>query len=86
MSIPPNIPEAREHEICIYLFVGADLEGGNSTRPSKTGVLIIMNKGHTYWYYKSCSDVKSITFGAEFCVMKTGVYVVEALCYKLIMF
>ena len=67
------------------MLVGADLEGGNSTRPSQIGVLIIMNNDPNYWYYKSCSDVQSITFGAEFCAMKTGVYVVEALCYNLIM-
>ena len=68
------------------MFVDAYLEGDKSTSSSQTGVLIFINKAPIHWYIKRQETFEVINFGAEFCTMKAGVEMVEALSNKLIMF
>ena len=80
------MPESRGHKVSIYIFVDADLTGDKSTRRSQTGVFIFINKDNIYRYSKRQATFEVSTFGAEFCEMKSGVDMVEALRYKLQMF
>ena len=85
-AIPPNMPEARGNEVIISVFVDANLAGDSKNRRSQTGVLIFINKAPIHWYSKRQPSVEASTFGAEFCAMKVGVEMTEALRYKLRMF
>ena len=85
-AIPPNMPEPRGLGVLITCFVDANHAGDRKDRKSQTGVLIFINKAPIHWYSKSQSTVEASTFGAEFCAMKTGVEMIEALRYKLRMF
>ena len=49
-------------------------------------ILIFINKSPIHWYIKRYSTVEEITFVEDFCAMKIGVAMVEALHYKLRMF
>ena len=85
-SIRPNMPESRGQKVSISMFVDDDIAGDKSTRRSQTGVLIFINKSPIHWYIKRQSTFESSTFGAEFCDMKSGVEMVEALQYNLRIF
>ena len=85
-AIPPNMPEARGLGVSISMFVDANLAGNEKDRRSQTGVLIFVNKAPIHWYSKRQPSVESSTFGAEFCALKVGIEMVEALRYKLRMF
>ena len=85
-KIPPNMPTARGLEAFISIFVDADHAGNKVNRRSQTGILIFLNRAPIHWFSKAQPSVESSTFGAEFCAMKTGVEMVEALRYKLRMF
>jgi hypothetical protein len=85
-ATPPNMPEARGNEVIISVFVDANLAGDSKNRRSQTGVLIFINKAPIHWYSKRQPSVEASTFGAEFCAMKVGVEMTEALRYKLRMF
>ena len=85
-AIPSNMPEARGLSVSTSCFVDADLAGDKSTRRSQTGILIFVNKAPIHWYSKRQPTVETSTFGAEFCAMKRGVEMIEALRYKLRMF
>ena len=65
------------------MFVDADLAGDKSIRLSHTGVLIFINNTTIHWYSKRQPTVEANIFGAEFCAMKTGVEMVEALHYNI---
>lgn len=85
-AIPPNMPEARGHDVIVSCFVDANHAGNTKDRRSQTGVLIFLNKAPVHWYSKRQATVETSTFGAEFCAMKIAVEMVEALRYKLRMF
>jgi len=85
-KVPPNAPEARGLPVSVSMFVDASHAGNRKDRRSQTGVLIFINKSPTHWYSKRQPSVETSTFGAEFCAMKVGVEMVEALRYKLRMF
>ena len=85
-AIPPNMPEPRGLSVIISVFVDSNLAGNLQDRRSQTGVLIFINKAPILWYSKRQASVESSTFGAEFCAMKVGVELTEALKYKLRMF
>ena len=65
------------------MFVNDDLAGGKSTRRIQTGLLIFINKDPIHWYSKRQETVEASNFGSEFCAMKSGVEIVEALRYNL---
>ena len=85
-AIPPNMTESRRHKVSISVFVDADLAGDKSTRRIQIGVLISINKAPIHWYINIKEYFEAITYGVEFCDMKSCVEVVEALYYKLRMF
>ena len=85
-AISPNISESRGHGVSISMFVDADLAGDKSTRFSQTRVLVFINKSTIHCYIKRQGNFEASTFGADFCAMKAGVKMVQALCYKLQMF
>ena len=68
------------------MFVDADLVGDKRNCRSQTGILIFVNRAPIHWFLKQQPTVETSTFGAEFCTMKVGVEMVEALQYKLRMF
>ena len=68
------------------MFFDADLAGEKSTRQSRKGVLIFINKTPVHFYRNRQATVEASTFGAEFCAIKAGMEIVEALRYKLQMF
>ena len=68
------------------MFFDSYLAGGKSTRSSQTGVLVFINKAPIYCYGNIWATVEASTFVAEFCAMKSGVEMFEALRYKLRMF
>ena len=80
------MPEARGLEVIVTGFVDANHAGNKSDCKSKTGVLIFVNKTLIHWYSKKQNTVESSTFGAEFCVVKTALEIIEDLRYKLRMF
>ena len=85
-ALPPNMPEARGHDVILTCFVDANHAGNQKDRRSQTGILIFINKAPIHWYIKRQNTVETSTFGAEFCAMKIAVEMVEALQYKLRMF
>ena len=85
-SITYNIPESRGHEVSISMCVDADLVGDKSTRRSQAGVFIFINKYTIHWYINRQTTIEESTLGEDFCAMKAGVEMVEALRYKLQMF
>ena len=80
------MPEPRGLEVLITCFVDANHAGDRRDRKSQTDVLLFINKVPIHWYSKAQSTVEASIFGAEFCAMKTGVEMIEALRYKLHMF
>ena len=48
--------------------------------------MIFINKAPIHWYSKNQPSVETSTVGAEFCAVKVGVEMVEALRYELKMF
>ena len=85
-SVPGNMPEARGLSVSISMFIDASHGGNVKDCRIQTGVLIFINKSPIHWYSKKQPSVETRTFGAEFCAMKVGVEMVEALRYKLRMF
>ena len=85
-AIPPNMPEARGHDVIMTCFVDANHGGNLKDRKSQTGVLIFLNKAPIHWYSKQQPSVETSTFGAEFCAMKVAVEMLEGMRYKLRMF
>jgi len=85
-AIPPNMPEARGHDVTITCFVDANHAGNQKDRRSQTGILIFLNKAPITWYSKRQNTVETSTFGAEFCALKISVEMIEAMRYKLRMF
>ena len=85
-AIPPNMPEARGHDIIVSCFVDANHAGNQKDRRSQTGILIFINKSPIIWYSKRQNTVETSTFGAEFCAMKIATEMIEAMRYKLRMF
>ena len=73
------MPEARGHDVIITTFVDANHAGDKSDGKSQTEVLIFVNKAPIHWYSKKQNTVKSSTFGAEFCAMRTVVNMIEGL-------
>ena len=78
--------ESRGNEVSTSRFVDSDLAGDKSNRRSQIGVLIFINKAPIHWYSERQEFFEASTFGAEFCSIKAGVEMVEALNYKLRMF
>ena len=85
-AIPPNMPEARGHDIIVTCFVDANHASNLKDRKSQTGILIFLNRAPVHWYSKTQPSVEASTFGAEFYALKTAVEMIEALRYKLRMF
>ena len=85
-AIPPNMPEARGHDIIMTCFVDANHGGDQKCRRSQTGILIFLNRAPIHWYSKQQTSVEASTFGAEFCALKVSVELLEAMRYKLRMF
>ena len=85
-AIPHDKPEERGLSVQVSMFVDADLAGDKRNCRSQTGILIFVNRAPIHWYSKRQPTVETSTFGAEFCAMKVGVEMVEALRYKLRMF
>ena len=85
-AIPPNLPEVRGHTIIITYFVDANHGRNLKDRKSQTGILIFLNRAPMYWYSKQQSSIETSTFGAEFCVIKVAVEVIEGMRYKLRIF
>ena len=77
--IPHNMPEARGYDVIITIFDDANHAGDKSDGKSQTEVLIFVNKAPIHWYSKKQNTVKSSTFGAEFCAMRTVVNMIEGL-------
>ena len=80
------MPDSKGFKVSISMFFGAELVGEKSNRRSQTGVLICMKKDSIHWYRKRQATCEAITFGEEFCDMKTSVNMVKAIHYKLLMF
>ena len=80
------MPEERGRSVTISCFVDANHAGNQKDRRSQTGILIFINRAPIHWYSKRQATVETSTFGAEFCAMRIGVEMVEALRYKLRMF
>ena len=84
--VPCNMPESMGLSVAISMFVDASHGGNVKDRRIQTGVFIFINKAPIHWYRKKQPSVDTSTFGSEFCVIKVGVEMVEALRYKLRMF
>ena len=81
--VPGNMPEARGLSVSISMFVDASHGANVKDCQSQTGVLIFINKAPIHWYIKKQPSVETSKFDAEFCAMKVGFGMVEALQYKL---
>ena len=71
MALPPNMPEAGGKDVIMTCFVDAGHAHNQKDRRSRTGILIFVNKAPIHWYSKRENTVETITFGAEFCAIKT---------------
>ena len=81
--MPPNISEARGLTVHVSLFVDTSLEGEKLNRRSQTENLMLANEAPTHWLIKRQPRDEASTFGAEFCIVKTEVEIVEALRCEL---
>ncbi len=84
--VPPNAPEPQGNVVTATCFVDADHAGCKVTRRSQTGIITYANKALILWYSKRQNTMESATFGSEFIGLKTAIYQIDALQYKLCMF
>jgi hypothetical protein len=82
-AIPHNVPEASGNGVVTSTFVDADHAGCKATRGSHTGVMCYVNKAPVLWYSKWQNTVETLTFGSEYCAMKTAIDMIEGLRYNL---
>ena len=63
--------------------VDVDHAGDQITRWSHTGILIFFNSVPIFWHSKCQGTIESSTFGSKFVALKTALYIVNILQYKL---
>ena len=83
---PPNTPEGRGNFDTMSCFLDTNHSGNKVYRSIQTGILIFINRTPINCYSKKQPPFEASTFGAEFCVMKVGVEMIEGLRYKLSIF
>ena len=77
-----NMPEPRGTGLIIRAQVDADHAGDTTTRRSRTGFLVWLNKAPIYWMSKKQASVESSPFGSEFTAMKQCTEYLRGLRYK----
>jgi hypothetical protein len=73
-KIPTNAPEPHGKSVTMTCYVNADHAGCLATRPSHTGVIILVNNAPILWYSMRRNTVKSSTFGSEFIEGPTNLF------------
>ena len=82
-QIPDDSLPSRGRMVSMHCFVDADHVSNCITRRSQTVILTFLKRAPIAWYSKRQNTVESSTFGSEYIAMKTGVEMLQALCYKL---
>ena len=72
-ELDANLPMPLMEEISITLFVDSDHEHDKVTRRSITGLIAFLGRTPAFYLSKQQGAIKTSTYGAEFCAMKTGV-------------
>ena len=81
--IPHNVPEEWGHGVLTSCFVDSDHAGCKATRWLHTGVILFVNMALIMWYSKHQNMVEMLTFGSEFCALKTAINIIKGFQYKL---
>ena len=82
-EIDLSLPEALVDEITITVFIDSDHAHDQLTRRSITGMLIVVGQTPVMYMSKRQGAIKTSTYGAEFCAMKTAVEELIAIRYML---
>jgi hypothetical protein len=75
------VPLVKEKEITV--FVGPDHAHDQAIRKFITGIVIFVGQTPVFYFSKRQGAISTSTYGAEFCVMKTAVKELIAVCYML---
>ena len=79
------MPDTREKEVNIHMYVNSDHAGEKETRIYRTGFLIYMNKTLVQWLSKKKPTIDTSVFWDEFVTTKIGMEKLQGLRYKLSM-
>ena len=66
------MPEPRDKDVDLRMYVNSDHAGNNSTRRSRTGFLIYTNIALIQWLSKKQLNIETSVFDAEFVAIKHG--------------
>ena len=80
---PSNAPVPRGKEVDCRLFVDSDHAGDQSSRRSRSGLIVYLNMAPIKWISKRQATVETSVFGAEFVALKQGIEYLRGLRYKL---
>jgi hypothetical protein len=82
-EIDANLPKPLINEIEITVFVDSDHAHDKVSRRSITGLLIFVGRTPVFYTSKRQGAIETLTYGAEFCGMKTAVEELIAVRYML---
>ena len=80
-KLDANLPTPLVGEISITIFVDSDHGHDNVTRRSITGLIAFLGRTPDFYLLKRQGAIKTSTYGAEFCAMKTVVEEIIAIRY-----
>ena len=71
-AITPNVPDPRNKEVDMIIFVDSDYAGDKLTRRSRTGYIIFLNNDPIVLLSKKQANIETLLFGAECFAVKIG--------------
>ena len=80
---PLNAPLPRGKEVNCRLFVDSDHAGDQSSRRSRSDLIVFLNMASIKWVSKRQISVETSVFGTEFVALKQGIEYLLGLRYKL---
>ena len=82
-ELDANLPTPPVEEISITVFVDRNHGHDNVTRRSITGLIAFLGRTPAFYLLKRQGAIKTLTYGAEFCAVKTGVEETIAIRYMM---
>ena len=82
-ELDPNLPTSLVEEISITVLVDSDHGNDQVTRRSITGLIAFLDRTPAFYLSKGQGAIKTSTYSAEFCAMKTGVEETIAIRYMM---
>ena len=80
-ELDANLPTPLVGEISITVFVNSDHGHDKVTRRSITGLIAFLGRTPVFYLSKRQGAIETLTYGAKFCAMKTGIKETIAIRY-----